>query len=58
MQIIRTEKLALTYEEREILDRTLSMMDDIINESVDMQLLEYANEVYDALGAMLEKHEM
>ena len=57
MQVIKTERLSLNFEEKEILNRTMDMMDTIINQSEDRQLMDYASTIYDNLADMLDTYE-
>lgn len=57
MQIIKTEKLSFNFKEKEILNRTMDMMDTIINQSEDRQLMDYASTIYDNLADMLDTYE-
>ena len=54
MQIIKTEKLSLNFEEKEILDRTMDMMDAIINQADASDLIDYASAIYDNISDMLD----
>lgn len=56
MQIIKTEKLSLNFEEKEILDRTIDMMNTILNQADNSDLLDYASAVYDNLVEMLDEY--
>lgn len=57
MQVIKTERLSFNFEEKEILNRTMDMMDTIINQSEDRQLMDYASTIYDNLADMLDTYE-
>lgn len=57
MQIIKTEKLSFDFNEQEILNRTVSMMEDIMQQSEDVDLVNYANDIYDAIVEMLDRYE-
>ena len=54
MQIIKTERLSLNFEEKEILDRTMDMMDAIINQADASDLIDYASAIYDNISDMLD----
>lgn len=56
MQIIKIEKLSLNFEEKEILNRTMDMMDTIINQADNSDLIDYASAVYDNLADMLDEY--
>lgn len=56
MQIIKIEKLSLNFEEKEILNRTMDMMDTIINQADNSDLINYASAVYDNLADMLDEY--
>lgn len=57
MQVIKTERLSLNFEEKEILNRTVSMMEDIMEQSDDTDLTDYASTIYDNLVDMLDRYE-
>lgn len=57
MQVIKTERLSFNFEEKEILNRTMDMMDTIINQAEDRQLMDYASTIYDNLADMLDTYE-
>lgn len=57
MQIIKTEKLSLDFNEQEILNRTVGMMEDIMHQSEDTDLVNYASDIYDAIVEMLDRYE-
>ncbi len=57
MRIIKTEKLSLNFEEKEVLNCTVSMMEDIMNQADDDQLVNYASAIYDNLVDMLDAYE-
>lgn len=56
MQVIKTERLSLNFEEKEILDRTLDMMDVILHQADNSDLINYASAIYDNISDMLDEY--